>query len=89
MAGDVKSSLPADFLRFAEVCNQVESTRSKLSKIEIVSNYFASLSDSDLRLASTFLSSKIFPPGGTSFRNQCRIFVDLESRFGFSQRERY
>jgi DNA ligase 1 len=51
------------FLQFAEICRQVESTRSKLAKIETVSKYFRSLSDEDLRLASTFLSSKVFPPG--------------------------
>jgi DNA ligase-1 len=60
---DDKSSSPAYFLQFAEICRQVESTRSKLAKINIVSQYFASLSDEDLRLASTFLSSKVFPPG--------------------------
>ena len=41
----------------------MEATRSKLAKVYTVSKYFASLSDDDLRLASTFLSSKIFPPG--------------------------
>jgi DNA ligase 1 len=57
------SSSPAYFLQFADVCRQIEATRSKLSKTEIVSKYFLSLSDQDLRLASTFLSSKVFPPG--------------------------
>ena len=56
-------SSPGYFLQFAEVCKRVEATRSKLSKIDVVSRYFTSLSDKDLRLASTFLSSKIFPPG--------------------------
>jgi len=63
MAEDSRSSSQAYFLEFAQVCRQVESTRSKLTKIETVSKYFASLSDEDLRLASTFLSSKVFPPG--------------------------
>lgn len=56
----------AYFLQFAQICKQVEATRSKLAKIEIVSKYFTSLSDGDLRLASTFLSSKVFPPGSTT-----------------------
>ena len=50
----------SDFLTFANVCKAVESTRSKLSKIEIVANYFSTLSEGDLRIASTFLSGKIF-----------------------------
>lgn len=51
------------FLKFAETCRQVEATRSKLAKVDIVSKYFSSLNDDDLRLAATFLSSKVFPPG--------------------------
>lgn len=51
------------FLEFAQTCREVESTRSKLAKIQTVSNYFLDLSDGDLRIAATLLSSKIFPPG--------------------------
>jgi len=54
------------FLQFAETCRQVESTSSKLSKIDIVSKYFFELSDQDLKIASTFLSSKVFSPGISS-----------------------
>jgi DNA ligase 1 len=54
------------FLLFAETCRQVESTSSKLSKIDIVSKYFAGLSNEDLKIASTFLSGKVFSPGISS-----------------------
>jgi DNA ligase 1 len=53
----------SDFVQFARVCKAVESTRSKLAKIEIVASYFSILSERDLRIASTLLSGKIFPPG--------------------------
>src|SRR5579872_462933 len=58
-----ESPSSSNFLEFAETCGQVEATRSKLAKIEIVSNYFRKLSDKDLRIASTFLSGKVFAPG--------------------------
>ncbi len=61
--GDASEPSASYFLQFALVCKQVESTRSKLAKVDAVSKYFASLSVDDLKLASTFLSSKIFPPG--------------------------
>ncbi len=60
---DTEAPQRSYFLQFALVCQQVESTRSKLAKVDFVSHYFLSLPDYDLRLASTFLSSKIFPPG--------------------------
>jgi DNA ligase 1 len=60
---DTQASPSGDFLQFALICKQVESTRSKLAKVDAVAKYFVNLDDADLRLASTFLSSKIFPPG--------------------------
>lgn len=46
------------------MCEEVSSTSSKLAKIKIVSEYFlATASDEDLRIASTYLAGKIFPPG--------------------------
>src|SRR5579872_7377167 len=53
----------SDFLTFSQLCRNIESTRSKLAKIEYVSKYFVTLSEDDLRIASTFLSGKIFAPG--------------------------
>jgi len=61
-----EDELSSGFLQFAETCRQVESTSSKLSKIDIVSKYFFELSDLDLKIASTFLSSKVFSPGISS-----------------------
>jgi DNA ligase-1 len=54
----------SDFGVFSKKCDEVRSISGKLAKIRIVSDYFLSLkSDEDLRIASTFLSGKIFAPG--------------------------
>lgn len=54
----------SSFLEFAETCEKVRVTSSKLKKVQLVSDYFQSLgSDEDLSIASSFLSGKIFPPG--------------------------
>src|SRR5208283_1896174 len=54
----------SDFVAFSKKCEEVRSTSGKLAKTKIVSDYFLSLkSDEDLRIASTFLSGKIFAPG--------------------------
>ena len=54
----------SSFLRFALVCEDVRCTSSKLKKIKIVAEYLSSLkSDEDLKVATTFLASKIFSPG--------------------------
>ncbi len=54
---------PDDFALFAATCDQIKATRSKLEKVRILSNYFGSLDDADLKIAATFLSGKIFAPG--------------------------
>jgi len=69
-----ESRSSSHFLEFAETCKRVEATRSKLAKVETVSKYFLTLSDSDLRIASTFLSGKVFAPG----------FVTSEINVGYS-----
>jgi DNA ligase-1 len=66
--GHDSQSLPTNgdssFLKFANVCELVRATSSKLKKIAFVSEYLASIkSEEDLRIAATYLSSKIFPPG--------------------------
>lgn len=54
----------SNFLKFAETCEKIRDTPSKLKKIEIVADYFQSLdADEELAVAATFLSSKIFPLG--------------------------
>ncbi|MGI0090785.1 MAG: ATP-dependent DNA ligase, partial [Nitrososphaerales archaeon] len=54
----------SDFGQFARTCEAVRLTSSKLAKIRLVSDYFTLLKlDEDLRIASTFLSGKIFAPG--------------------------
>lgn len=54
----------SDFVEFAAVCEKVRSTRSKLEKTKITSEYLSKLgSEEDLRIATTFLSGRIFPPG--------------------------
>jgi DNA ligase-1 len=53
-----------EFAGFAIVCEDIRATRSKLEKIRILSNYLSRLeSDADLKIAVTFLSGRIFPPG--------------------------
>ncbi len=56
-------STSSNFIEFARLCKNVESTRSKLAKVEFVASYFVKLSVEDLRIASTLLSGKIFAPG--------------------------
>ncbi len=61
-----KSSRPvikADtgFLKFCAVAEQIASLTGKLAKIQILSGYFHSLGDSELRLASLWLSGHAFP----------------------------
>lgn len=54
---------PDEFALFAEVCDQIRATRSKLEKVRILADYFQKLSDSDLKIAATYLAGRIFPPG--------------------------
>ena len=77
----------SDFVEFARLCKKVESTRSKLAKVEFVANYFVKLSLEDLRIASTLLSGKILCSGSRVTGNQCRLFSDLENRLYPSRSE--
>jgi DNA ligase-1 len=49
------------FLQFSAVAEQIASLTGKLAKIEILSDYFRSLNESELRLAALWLSGHAFP----------------------------
>lgn len=54
----------SDFLGFAETCEKIGATRSKLEKVSILSIYLRALSsEEDIKIAVTFLSGRVFPPG--------------------------
>ncbi len=71
---DLREGQDTEFLTFCEKCEEVGRTRSKLTKIGIVSEYFRTLLDEDLRVASTFLAGKILPPSSE----------DIELNVGYS-----
>ena len=59
--GDLSES---EFLKFAETCEEIGATRSKLQKVRILSEYLSKISsEKDLKIAATFLSGRLFPPG--------------------------
>ena len=64
----------SEFSKFAIVCDSIKATRSKLEKITILSEYFSSLRDQDLKIAATFLSGRVFSPGE----------VEQEANVGYS-----
>ncbi|MHB1908999.1 MAG: ATP-dependent DNA ligase [Nitrososphaerales archaeon] len=64
----------SEFSKFAIVCDSIKATRSKLEKIRILSEYFSSLRDQDLKIAATFLSGRVFSPGE----------VEQEANVGYS-----
>jgi len=49
------------FLQFSAVAEQIASLTGKLAKIKILSDYFRSLGESELRLAALWLSGHAFP----------------------------
>jgi DNA ligase 1 len=53
----------SEFSKFADICDAIKQTRSKLEKVHILSEYFNELDDEDLNIAATFLAGRIFPPG--------------------------
>ena len=53
----------SNFAEFSAICDNVRSTRSKLEKIRITSEYFSRLDEEDLRIAATFLSGRVLPSG--------------------------
>ena len=64
---DAGSPSSSPFLEFARTCEKIRSTRSKLQKVEFLSKYLVGLaSDTDLKIACTFLSGRIFPPDSDS-----------------------
>ncbi len=77
------------FEAFALTCEAISSTRSKLKKIEVLSNYLRQLqSEQDLQTAVTFLSGRIFPVGaeeGEVNVGYSTIWRALEETFGKSQ----
>ncbi len=53
-----------EFIEFATTCEKIRSTRSKLDKTRILSEYLSRMdSDEDLKIVLTFLSGRIFQPG--------------------------
>jgi DNA ligase 1 len=65
MVSNESESDGSSFLQFARTCDRIKSTNSKLEKVAILAEYLNGLnSDKDLRIAITFLSGRIFPPGG-------------------------
>lgn len=56
--------LADSFRRFSITSDNIRDTRSKLEKVRILSEYLAALEDDkDLKIAVTFLSGRVFPPG--------------------------
>ncbi len=51
----------AGFLQFCAVAERIASLTGKLAKIQILSDYFRSLGESELRLAALWLSGHAFP----------------------------
>ncbi len=69
------SDVSGEFRRFAMTCDTIKANRSKLEKVRILSEYLSSLSyDKDLKIAATYLSGRLFPPGET----------DQEANVGYS-----
>jgi DNA ligase 1 len=66
---------PDGFQKFSLTCDNIKATRSKLEKVRILSEYLLGLKDDkDLRIAVSFLSGRIFPPGE----------VEQETNVGYS-----
>jgi DNA ligase-1 len=64
-----------DFSKFSRTCDAIKATRSKLEKVRILSEYLVTLrEDIDLKIAVTFLSGRVFPPGE----------VEREANVGYS-----
>ena len=62
-----KTDESSEFSKFSEACKSIGSTRSKLEKIRIASEYLSNLNNSeDLRIAATYLAGHIFPTGKES-----------------------
>ncbi|HEX5979135.1 MAG TPA: hypothetical protein VFY68_17765, partial [Nitrososphaeraceae archaeon] len=51
------------FALFVNVCEEIQSSRSKNKKVDILSEYFAKLSEDSLPIAARFLGGRIFPKG--------------------------
>ena len=49
------------FLDFSETCERIGSTRKKLEKVQILSEYILKLGEEDLQRVSRFLAGYIFP----------------------------
>ncbi len=63
------------FQKFSLTCDRIKATPSKLEKIRILSEYLVGLKDDkDLKIAVTFLSGRVFPPGE----------VEQETNVGYS-----
>jgi DNA ligase-1 len=51
----------SDFLKFCAIAERIAYLTGRLAKIEILSDYFRSLAESELRLAAVWLSGHAFP----------------------------
>ena len=57
-------SLQSDsFALFVKICEEIQLSRSKNKKVDILSEYFAKLSEDSLPIAARFLGGRIFPKG--------------------------
>jgi DNA ligase 1 len=57
-------SLESDsFALFVSVCEKIQSSTSKNTKVDILSKYLAKLSEDSLPIATRFLGGRIFPKG--------------------------
>ncbi|MCD6408799.1 MAG: ATP-dependent DNA ligase [Candidatus Verstraetearchaeota archaeon] len=55
--------MQGSFKDFAETCERVKATSSKIEKVAILAEYLRKLADPDLRIAVTFLTGRAFPKG--------------------------
>ena len=80
----------SNFAEFSAICDNVRSTRSKQEKIRIRSENFSRLEEEDLRIAATFLSGRVLPPGeeaGELNVGYSLIWGTLSEHYHLSQEE--
>lgn len=71
-----------DFQSFAELCERVKATSKKTEKVALVANFLKSLSDEELKAATTFLTGRVFPRGdprdvNVGYSTICRALLEI------------